>query len=201
MMGSDVKEILGDSDIYLVDQIMKGRYKAGDVLLDAGCGGGRNLHWFIRNGIRIYGIDQDPKAIQWLQQSYPGLAPETFRVNAVEKLSFDHLYFDGIISSAVLHFAKDSSHFFTMMDELNRVLKPGGNFFIRMAADIGIEELVEPMGGGIFYLPDGSHRFLLTRDLLQELMGQYEFSWLEDLKTVNVNDKRCMTTLVLQKLK
>lgn len=34
-------------DIYLLDQIMKGRYDKEDIILDAGCGEGRNLRWFV----------------------------------------------------------------------------------------------------------------------------------------------------------
>jgi tellurite methyltransferase len=199
MAHSDVIEILGNTDIYLIDQVMKGRYKPGDVLLDAGCGGGRNLHWFIRNGITIYGIDYDHAAIQFLQRQYALLPQDHFRVNAVEQVSFEDNFFDGIICSAVLHFAKDTLHFFKMMDELHRVLKPGGSLFIRMTSDIGIEDKIQPLEDGVFLIPDGSMRFLLTKKLLKDVMDQYDFSYLEELKTVNVNDQRCMTTLLLQK--
>ena len=34
---------LGDIDIYLLDQILRGRIGPGDRVLDAGCGSGRNL--------------------------------------------------------------------------------------------------------------------------------------------------------------
>lgn len=54
-----ITEIIGSTDIYLVDQIMKGRYKPEDVVLDAGCGHGRNLQWFLYSGIAAYGVDQD----------------------------------------------------------------------------------------------------------------------------------------------
>ena len=71
MINADVTTVLGETDIYLIDQIMKGRYKAGDVLLDAGCGKGRNLHWFLRNGFEIYAIDANPLVIDDLVQTHP----------------------------------------------------------------------------------------------------------------------------------
>ena len=37
-------------DIYLIDQILKGRYLPGELILDAGAGGGRNLNWFFDQG-------------------------------------------------------------------------------------------------------------------------------------------------------
>jgi ubiquinone/menaquinone biosynthesis C-methylase UbiE len=199
MSNTDITAVLGRTDIYLADQIMKDRYKSGDVLLDAGCGSGRNLHWFLRNDFVIYAIDADAAAIQELRQTYSMLPSERFRVNGVEQTSFGTNFFDGIISSAVLHFARNTAHFFAMLDEMYRVLKPGGHLFIRMASDIGIEDRVQLVEDGVYFLPDGSTRFLLTRRLLAQLISRYSFSFLEDFKTVNVNDLRCMSTLVLHK--
>lgn len=175
---------------------MKGRYNANDVILDAGCGYGRNLHWFLRNDVVIYGIDQDAHAIQDLQRRHPMIA-ERFRSSGVEKIPFENDAFDHIISSAVLHFAKDTAHFRQMMGEMVRVLKPGGSIFIRMTSDIGIEDKVRPVGDGVYEIPDGSRRFLLTRILLADIMQENGLSFLEPLKTVNVNDIRCMSTVVL----
>ena len=60
---NNIARLLGHTDIYLVDQIMKGRYAPSDVLLDAGAGGGRNLHWFVQQGFTLYGTDRDPAAV------------------------------------------------------------------------------------------------------------------------------------------
>jgi tellurite methyltransferase len=193
---NSIEEVIGSTDIYLVDQIMKGRYKASDSILDAGCGYGRNLHWFLRNNVVIYGIDQDGNAIHDLQLRYPAVA-ERFRLSAVEKIPFDNDRFDHIISSAVLHFARDTAHFQDMIAEMVRVLKPSGSLFIRMTSDIGIEDKVRLVGDGVYDIPDGSRRFLLSRTLLADVMLRNGLSFLEPLKTVNVNDVRCMSTVVL----
>ena len=177
---------------------MKGRYKTNDTILDAGCGYGRNLHWFLRNNIVIYGVDQDMNAIHELQRRHPTIA-ERFRESVVEKIPFEKGQFDHIISSAVLHFAKDTAHFQQMIAEMVRVLKPSGSLFIRMTSDIGIEDKVHPAGDGVYDIPDGSRRFLLTRTLLADIMRENGLSFLEPLKTVNVNDIRCMSTVVLGK--
>jgi 2-polyprenyl-3-methyl-5-hydroxy-6-metoxy-1,4-benzoquinol methylase len=196
-MNRSIHEILGNTDIYLVDQIMKGRYKQGELVLDAGCGGGRNLYWFVQNGFSVYGVDADAAAIDNMKQVYTAITPDHFRVETVESLSFQSNYFDHVISSAVLHFANDPDHFFAMMREMLRVLKPGGSLFIRMASDIGLEKKVVPAGHGVYYLPDGSTRFLLTRKLLQKVAKDFAVVLLEPFKTVNVSDLRCMSTLVL----
>jgi ubiquinone/menaquinone biosynthesis C-methylase UbiE len=136
-----------------------------------------------------------------LRNSNPGLPADRFLVSAVEKTTFADGFFDHIISSAVLHFANSTAHFNAMMAEMVRILKPGGTLFIRMTSDIGIEEKVKHVNDGVYLIPDGSKRFLLTRSLLTECMQQNKLSFIEPLKTVNVDDMRCMSTLVLQKNK
>jgi ubiquinone/menaquinone biosynthesis C-methylase UbiE len=86
-----------------------------------------------------------------------------------------------------------------MLAEMVRVLKPGGSLFIRMTSDIGIEDKVKPSGNGVYIIPDGSKRFLLTRTLLADIPNKVPLSFIEPFKTVNVDDIRCMSTLVLQK--
>lgn len=197
-MNNNVQTILGQTDIYLVDQIMKGRYGQHDLILDAGCGSGRNMYWFLQNGFNVNGIDMSEAAIKELQHKYPHLSTG-FRVATVENTGFTGNGFSHIICSAVLHFAKNTGHFNAMLSEMVRILKPGGTLFIRMASDIGIEHKVKPVAGGVYTIPDGSIRFLLTRSLLANCMQQNNLSFIEPVKTTNVNDSRCMSTLLLQK--
>ena len=197
-MNYNIQSQLGQTDIYLIDQIMKGRYKPDDIILDAGCGSGRNMHWFLQNHFNITGIDTNEAAIQELKDKYPGLR-NTFSVLPVENTGFSDNHFDHIICSAVLHFANSTAQFKLMFAELLRVLKPGGSLFIRMATDIGIEDKVELIADGVYVIPDGSTRFLLTRQLLAGCMQQNKLSFIEPIKTTNVDDVRCMSTLLLQK--
>lgn len=178
---------------------MKNRYVHGNKILDAGCGGGRNMHWFIQNNFDIYGTDWSEAAILNLKKEYPNLPEENLQVCLVEKMPFANDYFDHVISSAVLHFAKNDAHFKEMLGEMLRVLKPGGSIFIRMTSDIGIEDKVKLLSNGNHQIPDGSMRFLLTKSLLAACMQEFNLSFLEPLKTVNVNDLRCMSTLMLTK--
>jgi ubiquinone/menaquinone biosynthesis C-methylase UbiE len=198
MHTNNLQQILGQTDIYLVDQIMKDRYKPGDLLLDAGCGYGRNMHWFLQNGSHINGIDVDEVAINTLKDKYPD-AEAGFSIASAEQTGFSNNHFDHIICSAVLHFAKSTSQFNAMLAELVRILKPGGSLFIRMTSDIGIEEKVVLIADGVYKIPDGSTRFLVNRQLLADCMQLNNLCFIEPLKTVNVDDVRCMSTLLLQK--
>lgn len=80
-----------------------------------------------------------------------------------------------------------------------RTLKPNGILFIRMTSIFGIEHKVEKISFNRYKLPDKSTRFLLTKEILTALEKKFNFNYLEPLKTVNVNDLRCMSTLVIKK--
>lgn len=194
----DLKQTIGNTDIYLLDQIMKKRYMLGNKILDAGCGNGRNIHWFYTNNFDIWGVDRDPQSIKRVKELYPKIV-RNFKIAQLTRLPFTENLFDHIFCSAVLHFAISKKHFQEMFTELARVLKPGGSIFVRMASDIGIENKITFIENGIYKLGDGTDRFLLTRKLLQEVMETHSLSFFEPLKTTNVDDLRCMSTLVLQK--
>ncbi|MEO5944373.1 MAG: methyltransferase domain-containing protein [Ferruginibacter sp.] len=198
-INNSISALLGNTDIYLVDQLMKGRYTADDKILDAGCGEGRNMYWFLQNNFEIFGVDSSEAAILNLKNLSPHLSPEKLQISFIEKLPFPDQFFNHVISSAVLHFAESILHFKEMIKEMHRVLKKGGTLFIRMTSDIGIEDKVKLLSHGNYHLPDGSMRFLLTKKILSEMMEEFNFSFLEPLKTVNVDDVRCMSTLVFEK--
>src|SRR6185436_17282301 len=168
-----LRQIFGMIDIYLFDQLLKGRLTPGMRMLDAGCGGGRNLPYFLRHGFDVCAVDADSGAVAQVRRLAAELAPrlctENFRVEALDALSFPDADFDLVIASAVLHFARDEAHWRAMVRELWRVLRPGGFLFARLASSIGILSRVRPLGGGRFHLPDGSDRFLVDERLLAEL--------------------------------
>ncbi|HVR96534.1 MAG TPA: class I SAM-dependent methyltransferase [Thermoanaerobaculia bacterium] len=199
----DLHDLLGSIDIYLLDQILKGRIAPGMSVLDAGCGGGRNLVWFLRSGYEVFGVDESPAAVRQVRslagQLAPGLPPESFQVAGVDALPFPDERFDGVVCSAVLHFARDEEHFDRMLDEMWRVLRPGGLFFARLASTIGLEGRVQLLGGRWFLLPDGSERFLVDAEMLQRATDRLGGIWLDPLKTTLVHAMRSMSTWVLRK--
>lgn len=193
-----LQEVIGNTDIYLIDQILKGRYQKEDMILDAGCGSGRNIRYFYENEYSVFAIDTDEEIIETLKKKYSKLA-DNFSVSRVEELPFITETFDHIICNAVLHFAVSETQLRKMFSELVRVLKKGGSLFIRMTSNIGIEGKAIHIQKGIYSLPDGTERFLLTRELLRDLMTVHQLSFIEPVKSTNVHDLRSMTTLVLGK--
>lgn len=193
----------GSIDIYLFDQLLRGRITPGMRILDAGCGFGRNLVYFLREGYEVFGADQNPRAIEAVRELsaslVPSLSPDHFRVEGIEAMSFPDECADFVILSAVLHFAANSDEFGAMLLGAWRVLKPGGILFARLASSIGMEKQVRRVDGRRFLLPDGSERFLVDEELLLHLTAELGGELIDPLKTTIVQNQRCMTTWVIRK--
>ncbi len=188
----NLQQQFGPIDIYLFDQLLRGRIVPGMRIFDAGCGYGRNLVYFLNEGYEVYGVDQDPQAIA-------SLPAENFRVESIEQMSFPDAFADVVLSSAVLHFARDDRQFRAMLEGSWRILKPGGLFFCRLASSIGIESLIMQIADRRYHLPDGSERYLVDEALLGDLTRELGGRLLDPLKTTVVQNQRSMTTWVVQK--
>jgi SAM-dependent methyltransferase len=199
---AELRHAFGDIDIYLFDQLLRGRFDGRRRILDAGCGGGRNLPYFLTHGYEVFAIDEDPSAVTTVRRLAARLAPslpaDNIRQGALHVLPWPDGRMDAVICSAVLHFARDRVHFDRMLDEIWRVLARGGMFFGRLASSIGIETLLADTTGRV-RLPDGSDRFVVDERLLLDAAYERGATLLDPIKTTNVQNQRCMTTWVLQK--
>jgi SAM-dependent methyltransferase len=200
---SDLQEQLGQIDIYLFDQLLRGRISPGMRVLDAGCGSGRNLVYFLREGYEVFGVDTDPNAVEYVRRLARSLAPAlpeaNFRVEAIEEMAFPAAFADLVVSSAVLHFARSDEQFEAMLRGMWRVLRPGGLFFCRLASSIGMEHRLQRVEGRRFRLPDGSERYVVDEALLLRLTAELGGQLADPLKTTVVQNQRCMTTWVAWK--
>lgn len=201
---SDLEVEFGNIDIYLFDQILRGRITARDRIFDAGCGFGRNLVYLLRMGAEVFGADADADAIRDVRALAERLAPalpsENFRVEPLEALTFPDGFATVVLSSAVLHFAKDHAQFEAMLAGTWRMVAPGGMLFCRLASSIGFETHVRALGpGGRYQLPDGTTRYLVDEPRLIALTGHLGGQLLDPIKTTVVQDQRAMTTWVIRK--
>ena len=195
---------LGDIDIYLFDQLIKGRIGPRDTVLDAGCGFGRNLVPFLRLGCNVCAADQDadalPEARRLAAELAPGLPDENFRVEAVEHLTYGDRSADMVICSAVLHFARDDDHFDAMVTGLWRCLRPGGLLFCRLATTIAADLVgAVKIDGRQHRLGDGTTRYLADEAQLMDYTASLGGDLADPLKTTVVQDQRCMTTWVVRR--
>ncbi|MEO8597242.1 MAG: class I SAM-dependent methyltransferase [Candidatus Solibacter sp.] len=200
---ANLAEQFGPIDIYLFDQILRGRIAPAMRVFDAGCGGGRNLVYFLRQGYDVFGLDADPQAIHGVRalaaQLAPALPADHFQAAAVEAPPFPTGFADVVLSSAVLHFARDDAHFRAMLEGSWRALKAGGIFFCRLASTIGMESRMQRLQGRRYRLPDGSDRYLVDAELLEGLTLELGGTLLDPLKTTVVHNQRCMTTWVMRR--
>lgn len=202
----DLRRDFGDIDIYLFDQLLRGRITDGMRVLDAGCGRGRNLVYLLRRGFDVSGTDANADAVAITRDLALRIAPSSlptepdrFRVEPVEAMSFRDAEFDVVISSAVMHFARDEAHWWAMLREMWRVLANGGLFFARLATTIGHESRVTPLGGRRFIMPDGDERFLVDEEFVMRATREIGGTLVDPLKTSVVQDRRSMMTWIVRK--
>ena len=201
--GMTLHQQFGEIDIYLFDQLLRGRIAPGMRIFDAGCGAGRNLVYLMRQGYDVHGVDADAAAITAIRALAAAIAPhlpaQNFQVAPIEAHGFPDGFADVVISSAVLHFARDTPQFEAMLTGTWRVLREGGLFFCRLASSIGMEQQVQHIADRRHRLPDGSERYLVDATLLTGLTRELGGEWLDSLKTTVVQNQRCMTTWVIRK--
>lgn len=99
-----------------------------DHILDVGCGSGVISHFLGRGGARVLGIDANPEAIRFAQQTYAN-ATVSFRLGLADQplgpeASVDKIYCLELIE----HIHAFQSR--TMLDNFHRLLKPGGRVFL-----------------------------------------------------------------------
>ena len=208
-MASDVSAVspglrqeFGEIDIYLFDQLLRGRLDRRPRVLVAGCGGGRNLPFFLRRGFDVRAVDADPEAVRSVRQLaaslHPSLPRDRIHCGPLDALPWEDSAVDAVICSAVLHFARDEREFAAMLEEMWRVLAPGGLFFARLATSIGLEPHLASATGRV-RLPDGSERFVVDEATLLFWTSKLGGTLADPLKTTNVQQMRCMTTWVMEK--
>jgi tellurite methyltransferase len=199
---AELRDTFGDIDIYVFDQLLRGRFDTRPRVLDAGCGDGRNVRFLLARGFTVSAVDRDANAIAHARRLAATLAPGTpedqFQVGEVDRLPFSDASMDAVICSAVLHFADDESHFGRMVREVWRVLAPGGLLFTRLASNIGLESVVGP-GGRRARLPDGSDRFIADEEMLMSYTASLGGQLADPLKTTVVQGRRSMTTWCVER--
>ncbi len=136
---------------YFSDQLPK-----GSVLLDVGCGAGRDASYFINRGFSVTGIDFSEKLIDIAKRKVP---KGKFLVMDFEELEFPENSFDGVWASAsLLHVPRE--RLLAALIKINLVLKKGGLFFSLYRVGEGEKLTKEKRGNAVlerfysYYKPD-----------------------------------------------
>ena len=107
-------------------------------ILDFGCGVGRVIRYFRRTGhSKIFGTDYNDVLISWCQNH---IRFARFTVNGLrEKLNYADNNFDLIYALSVFTHLDENLQFF-WIDELVRVLQPGGFFFVTVHGEFHLKD-------------------------------------------------------------
>lgn len=96
-------------------------------ILEVGCAGGRDAKLFLEQGFEFTGIDLVQKFIDIAKDTCPD--GEFFRMDVLKELDFPDNHFDAVWSYATLHHFYDED-MLKALENINRILKPGGKFFL-----------------------------------------------------------------------
>jgi SAM-dependent methyltransferase len=114
-----------------------------ESILDFGCGAGRVLrHLPALTGARLYGCDYNRKLIAWCRRNLPFAAFSTSK--AEERLEYNDRSFDLIYALSVFTHFTQAQHGF-WIDELRRVLRPGGYLFLTTHGKYYEDQIPEPL--------------------------------------------------------
>jgi ubiquinone/menaquinone biosynthesis C-methylase UbiE len=110
--------------------IMKAHLKVGQNFLDIGCGTGWAVRYaanLVKESGKAYGIDFSSKMIEKAKMNSLNYENIYFYKTSAKNLPFENNYFNTVIcTNAFHHFSKPSK----ALDEIFRVLRPGGNIYI-----------------------------------------------------------------------
>ena len=192
---------LGNADLILIDQILKNRFDRQMRILDAGCGEGRNMVFFVKNQYQIYGIDKNEEAVKMARVLCRSLNKEYDTSNIqqfpIENNPFPDGFFDAVICINVLHNVSDRAEFLSLFSDLIRLLDSGGILFLSMESRIGISgRYVEQENAS---LVDPSGYFYFSEDLRREIFSQSIWTEIEPVKTILIDDTKSCTYLLLKK--
>ena len=193
----------GNADLILIDQILKNRFQRQTKILDAGCGEGRNMTFFINNGFNIYGIDTNPDAIKiariYCKSLNKRYEAEQIQQFSIENNPFPDNFFDAIICINVLHSAKNRNDFFLWFGELFRMLSYGGFLLLGMQSNIGLSRYHKAGDQKNIGESGQEDLYLLTGDVLDEILRLDYLKAVENTKTLMIDEKISNTYLFLEK--
>jgi SAM-dependent methyltransferase len=121
-----------DPDQWLVELVQRYPDPTSTVVLDLGCAGGRNTELLARRGFQVHAVDAARAMVQRTRQRLARVVGADIARERVVRGRMDDLrahaddVFDLIVALGVHHSARTRAEWERAMDELARVLKPGG---------------------------------------------------------------------------
>jgi trans-aconitate methyltransferase len=110
--------------------------KAGEQILDIGCGTGDLANQIAQSGAQVYGIDASLNMIVQAKAKYPALQ---FSNEDATQLTFSNT-FDAVFSNATLHWIKEPQK---VLACLYNALKPNGRFVVEFGGKGNVKTITD----------------------------------------------------------
>lgn len=172
------------------------RENSCEFILDLGCGSGRHAVHLAKAGFSALGADISltglKLAYDWAQEEASNLPLVIIDMRV--RLPFATSKFDGVFSTQVIHHAK-LEEIRRTIEEIQRILQPGGLAFITVAArkdEGGPFEEIEPAT----YVPQTGSEAGLPHHIFTEENLRYEFRNFEVLEITHRADGKVLAVWV-----
>src|SRR5688572_10430924 len=141
----DISKVMADLtfEIYS-DQEFKGEYlnpfilyedEFNGNLLDIGCGQSPVILSMLGSELNLYGIDQDPKQIEYLltrvERLSPGRVVETYSASFAPEI-FKEIKFNYIVLENVLHLVQEIPDPLVFLESVEKVMAPNARILIQV---------------------------------------------------------------------
>ncbi|MCY4047496.1 MAG: class I SAM-dependent methyltransferase [Candidatus Dadabacteria bacterium] len=110
--------------------------RAGEVILDVGCGTGALMSKIAESGCEVVGVDSSPEMVSAAREK--GLDA---RVVDAQCMEFSN-QFDAVFSNASLHWMPDSN---AVLSNVHKALKPGGRFCAEFGAKNNAQTIIDAL--------------------------------------------------------
>jgi trans-aconitate methyltransferase len=119
--------------------------RAGERILDLGCGTGHLTAQIAESGADVMGVDRSAEMVAAAQSAYPNLK---FEVVDARKLAFNEM-FDAVFSNATLHWIHEPE---AVLQGIFKVLRPGGRFVAEMGGKKNIRAMQDAFDAALVEL-------------------------------------------------
>ncbi len=169
----------------LSDSIINNKMSA----LDLGCGGGRHTEMLLKMGFETSVMDLNPQMIRATVKRVGKKNLHSVKRGSIVKLPFKDEAFDVVVTTGVLHQAKNIYEYQTAVNELSRVLKPNGIVCLNIFTSTLLDETYTRLPAAFAYqTKECLDMTLLSKTTFYELMEWYSLALEEELSEDSVEE-------------